>query len=302
MLFSILKTFGRVSSRGLGNLVTSGVAKTSLSRVTGRGPFIDNPSFEIVGDSCAVLSIRVPESSLLCLNNTSILVLNGKMADINSNPFKISASIWGQHISPRLPTSIVMASANLRYHITQLGEGETWYLSSADTLVGWHGCSIRTSSSGLSEMGSQNISLKGPGAFVVKDTNNFLTIEIRAGEQVSVNTASIIASNVSQHCPDNFSIKKLQTPFLHSTLLELLLLVNSAKSILTKIINLSQLNFHSSLGNSTHNPAIGLLKSFSKLSTDIQHWWRKLFYRSYKKGTFCEFEGPAKIILRSSLN
>lgn len=302
MLFSITKAFGRGCSRGLANLATSGVARTTPPRVTGRGPFVEIPSFEIVGDSCAVLCIRVPESSLLCLRDTSILALNGNTADIDSNLIKISPSVRAQIVSPKLPTSIVMASANLRYHVIQLNEGETWYLNSADALVGWYGCSFRASGSKFKVMGSQSVLSEGAGAFIIKGSDNFVTIDLRAGEQISVNSASIVASNVL-HYPNSFNLERLRMPILLGTPPGLLLLVSSASSILLNTFKFLQSSLYNFFGSFTHTYSeSALIKTFSKFSTDVQHFWRKAFYTSHKNGIFCEFKGPAKIVLKCSSN
>lgn len=286
--------------RNLSILPAIDVSNRSLPTVTGRGPFVDFLTFMPMGNTSAVLSVQLPESSSLNLRTTSIVALNGIVEDIQSDFRSLAPQFWYQSVSLRSAATIIVSCPELNYHVVTVNKNEIWNIKSAESLIAWTGYDLLLTSSDSKKFAKLFLRCEGVGSVVIKSSGKLFEVHVEEGEQIIVSLSALVASNVPLTQPSDIPITRPINALLASSSTNPSKIIDFMKRALNSSLQILRGTYERYGPKFNSIPGVVEFPSSILLSikVSLQRIWSVSRWNPlYGATTFYTVTGPAKILI-----
>lgn len=183
--------------------ITLSLASSHKLTGTGNGPFIELPTFEPIGKTVTnLLSVKMPQSSNLCIKYGNVIGMNGNLDSISSVNRKLNKEYY-QILQSEESVSLLIGG---NQHSNQLNhykilkiedKNETWTIMNETNLIAWTGYDFDIESCKIFEK-FNSIKTVGKGTVLLNNSNKQLSINLEPEEKLYVNPNNLIAYSGDQ--------------------------------------------------------------------------------------------------------
>lgn len=180
--------------------ITHSLSSRNKLTGTGNGPFIELPTFEPIGKTVTnLLSVKMPQSSNLCIKYGNIIGINGNLDSLSRVNRKLNEEYY-QILQSEESVSLLIGGnqhSNQLNHYKILNiedKSESWIVLRENNLIAWTGYDFDIESCNVLEK-FNSIKTIGKGTILLNNGNKHLTIDLGPEEKIYVNPSNLIAYN-----------------------------------------------------------------------------------------------------------
>ena len=179
-----------------------------LPKLTGSGPFAQEPKFEVLGHPGSMIHVVLPASGSVYTRRGSVIGVNGALNDITSTlvvadqPIRKLAKavpILYQKVTSTSPvTLLVGTNGKHSYTIADVSPENSWIICRRKALLGWNASSLVVEPFSGSKLWG-NVKASGSGQIALIGEGELYQIEVNSGEEILINPSNIVAYSTEGH-------------------------------------------------------------------------------------------------------
>mmetsp|Transcript_5763 Transcript_5763/g.6917 ORF Transcript_5763/g.6917 Transcript_5763/m.6917 type:complete len:328 (-) Transcript_5763:104-1087(-) len=176
--------------------ISEEISNENLPKGTGKGPFIELPTFKPLGNPSDLLNITLPQSSKLSIRNGTIIGINGDLKNLTSVPQILHKTEY-QELMSNTSVSLLISGGMNNYSIIEVNSIEDkWTILNDKNIIAWTGFNLQLNPIDVLEK-CNSFQTNGKGIIVVNGEEQLFDITLNANEQILINPNSLIAYNSS---------------------------------------------------------------------------------------------------------